>query len=310
MGTMSEPMGTSFDVTKLTLKDATGQATHTPSLLSSVARSGATGKTVTVSFHGDDLDFIKALPLLAVSDASTVLTLTTDFAVDTTGVQIKALTSIDNKTPASNGGYGEDTKHPNLTGFVLDLKTNTLRLTFDETVKADGINLNGIRLLASKGATDADEIYQLQTDKNNVQCARTQNVCGLSVVGDNGKGKTVHTTPTKMLYTFSLYSFSFWAFPDKTRLFRLTAVLQFCSSQPVPNFAHPFFKTNNSAGVIFYSFYITFILFCVHHTRAQATTNGDSDAACSLLRMQPTPFFPRDHLIFYFFCFYPLLFFK
>jgi len=171
--TMSEPMGTSFDVTKLTLKDATGQATHTPSLLSSVARSGATGKTVTVSFHGDDLDFIKALPLLAVSDASTVLTLTTDFAVDTTGVQIKALTSIDNKTPASNGGYGEDTKHPNLTGFVLDLKTNTLRLTFDETVKADGINLNGIRLLASKGATDADEIYQLQTDKNNVQCART-----------------------------------------------------------------------------------------------------------------------------------------
>jgi len=175
---MSEPMGTVFDVTKLKLvsSSSANAAYHTPSTATTVARSGATGKTLTVSFSADDLDFIKALPLLAVSKASTILTITSAFAKDTTGIAVAALANSDNTTPVeANGsdGYSADESNPSLTGFVLDLRTNTLRLTFDETVKAGQVDLSGIKLLASQGATAADEIYQLSTsaNSNNVQCA-------------------------------------------------------------------------------------------------------------------------------------------
>jgi hypothetical protein len=160
---MSEPVGTTFDVTKITLIDDTGAATHTPTGGNggtSAVRSGATGKIVTVTLSDDDLDFVKALPLLAVNDASTILTLTADFASDTSNRPIQPLAANDNKTPGA-AGFGSDSDRPELTGYILDLRTNQLKLTFSETVNTDNVDLSGIKLLASQGAVDTDKVYQL-----------------------------------------------------------------------------------------------------------------------------------------------------
>jgi uncharacterized cupredoxin-like copper-binding protein len=149
---MSEPVQDSVDVTALTVVSAADPVGHTLQTGSNVTLLDGQ-RLVKITLSATDLNAIKARASLATSDSNTVLTLGSSFALDKAGNNAGSVLASANTTPTS---FVPDTTQPALVSFALDLRTNTLRLTFSEAVNASSILPTGLALRATQGNATTD----------------------------------------------------------------------------------------------------------------------------------------------------------
>ena len=139
---MSEPVADSVNVTSLTLVSAADTAGHTlQSSSNAVLLDGQ--RLIQITLSAVDLNAVKARPSLAVSTTSTVLSLLSSFAADTTGLAVAPLALADGKSAST---FVPDTTDPELSSFKLDLSTDQLLLTFSETVNGSSFSVVAITL--------------------------------------------------------------------------------------------------------------------------------------------------------------------
>ena len=119
---------------------------------------GQHSTVITIDIGTNDLNRIKQLSDLAVSNSTTYLALPPSAIADMSGNLLVATTDT------NPSAFYEDTIQPNLLSFGLDLNTGVLSLTFDETVNASSINPDQITLL---GDNTNDTIHQLTLTGSN-----------------------------------------------------------------------------------------------------------------------------------------------
>ena len=105
-----------------------------------------------------DLNRIKELTRLATSRDNTFISITSNAVQDSTGNQVASI-SITNALQVSE--YTEDTTRPRLIAFKLDLDSDVLSLTFDETVSGATLDETQIILQEYRFSTPGDSFYQL-----------------------------------------------------------------------------------------------------------------------------------------------------
>jgi hypothetical protein len=155
--TVSEPVQPNIDVTKLAIVSAGDATGHKISNASNVTLFEG-NRRIEIALSVTDLNRIKARPALAVSAATTVITLSASFALDQAGNRITPVVSGDNKTPAS---FTEDSTKPRVVSFELDLRTNKLRLVFSETINVTSFRPTGVALLGANNASSDALVYTL-----------------------------------------------------------------------------------------------------------------------------------------------------
>jgi hypothetical protein len=97
----------------------------------------------------DDLNFIKKVRTLFVSDETTFVSLTSNFISDMQGNAIDQIETTDAQKVKS---YKNDDTNPTLREFDLDMTEHTLTLRFSETVKAtDTLNIESFTLKGASG---------------------------------------------------------------------------------------------------------------------------------------------------------------
>ena len=99
-----------------------------------------------VNLGSDDLNAIKAIYQLATTPNNTYLTITEGAIFDMVGLDLVAVPP-DSAIPAIS--YLEDTTEPFLTSFSLNLTSEVLTLTFNETVNVDSFNVTQLFIQSS-----------------------------------------------------------------------------------------------------------------------------------------------------------------
>ena len=112
------------------------------------------GPEIVVFISRDDLNAIKLIPELATTENNTFLSIDSFTIEDTVGLRVMNITS-EEALPVSS--YIPDSFGPVLFGFNLNLTSEILTLTFDETVNATSIFLAGF-ILHPTNVTSPDGI--------------------------------------------------------------------------------------------------------------------------------------------------------
>jgi len=152
---MSEPMTDAINVTELTFV-STGDTTGYALTSSSNATLADGQRLVQIALSITDLDQIKARPSLATASSNTVLQLGAGFGYDKNFNNVGSLSLSSSRTPVK---YEEDKTPPSLLSFVLDLRTNQLRLTFSEAINSTSFDPTAIMLLGAQ--TNSVSSYNL-----------------------------------------------------------------------------------------------------------------------------------------------------
>ena len=118
--------------------------THFQLTRDSEIEGGKDSTGITIKIGTNDLNKIKQLTGLAISNLTTYLTLSSSTVADMSGNPIVPVTTVD---PRNVSMFYEDTIQPNLVGFHIDLDSGVLRLTFDETVNASSVSPEQVTLL-------------------------------------------------------------------------------------------------------------------------------------------------------------------
>jgi len=142
----------SLDVSEIFLQNDVASSIEdqwrfTPGILDSETFSTSLdGPTIIVEIGSTDLNEIKRLTQLATSNYSTYLILSERAVNDTNN---NPVVSIKNGNATQANLVIPDTSRPQLRNFSLDLNESMLRLTFNETVRFDSLNVTSITLLNS-----------------------------------------------------------------------------------------------------------------------------------------------------------------
>ncbi len=123
----------SFDVTMVTLQMAPGDLDVSYTLTSSSIVSSDNGPIIEIYLSLDDLNQIKIVPQLAISESTTYISITENLVKDMNNNSVVAISS-NNPTQVMSGGFTQDTTDPELESFSLDVDAGTLTLNFSETV--------------------------------------------------------------------------------------------------------------------------------------------------------------------------------
>jgi hypothetical protein len=154
---VTEPVSSDINVTAFSIFSANGACGHRLSNASTV--SFADGhRRIIISLSADDLDAIKARSALGTDAASTVLVISSEFAMDKAGNKIVPVSRTDAKSASA---VEADLTRPTLVSFQLDLRTNQLKMIFSEAVNLTSFKPTGVTLLGSKGATAPALTYTL-----------------------------------------------------------------------------------------------------------------------------------------------------
>ena len=102
---------------------------------------------LTVLIGSSDLNAIKKLFSLATTDSNTYLSITADGVRDMVGLQVEPANDL------SVANYTVDSSMPELQRFSLDLSSEILSLTFDETVNVDTLNVSKLVIQSSANAS-------------------------------------------------------------------------------------------------------------------------------------------------------------
>ena len=155
-------LGTHLDPTQITLQadrmsNLTFSSFHTLGL-DGYLPPGEVSPIIDVPIMILDLNEIKRLRQLATSNNNSYLTATSFLVTDTKGNEVEAI-------PHTLGQqvyrYTPDTTKPRLTAFNLDLNSNILTLTFDETIAGDQFDETAILLYNGTVPLSSGSYYQL-----------------------------------------------------------------------------------------------------------------------------------------------------
>ncbi|XP_065886866.1 uncharacterized protein [Dysidea avara] len=120
--------------------------------------------TQSIFIHADDLNVIKQLYNLATSENNTYISLSSGGVLDMTDLPI--LEAI----PIKVNEYTADSTPPTLQRFSLNLTSEVLSLTFEETVNTASLNITYLTLFSEDNTTVASEVrlehYRSITDEN------------------------------------------------------------------------------------------------------------------------------------------------
>ena len=100
---------------------------------------------VTVYIGTSDLNAIKAIYQLATSSNNTFISFPNDTVLDMINLLVEPILEY-SALPVAAGGYQEDVTGPLLLSYTLNLTSEELILTFDETVNVGSFNITHIRL--------------------------------------------------------------------------------------------------------------------------------------------------------------------
>jgi hypothetical protein len=106
------------------------------------------GSSISVDISPADLNKIK-LAQFATSASDSYLSITEDAVKDLSALELTAIADSD-AVAVKTDGYDEDIGKPSFTGFTFTLDDGKIKFTFDEPVKPDTFNVNGIVLQGSK----------------------------------------------------------------------------------------------------------------------------------------------------------------
>jgi len=176
--TFNEPIiASSFTPGAFRLQSGADSATdlHSHQLTSATAPvdGAVNGKELTVQLSDDDLNAIKLLTLLAISDSSTYLVASLNGVTDIAG---KGLTPIVSTAAKLNtaAGWVFDSTAPKLTGLAVNMNLGTISLNFNEPIKADSLEGSLITVQSNKAATPDHEF--------DLSDASTESINGLQLV--------------------------------------------------------------------------------------------------------------------------------
>ena len=124
----------SLDVTQITLQNTPFNATSSVTLTGGVVRSNRYVTSFAVELTRSDLNLIKFLRDLAVSEPTTYLSITSGLIADSNNNPVVEISS-DSAQRVSN--FTADRTPPVLLSFNLDVNTGQIYITFDETVLPD-----------------------------------------------------------------------------------------------------------------------------------------------------------------------------
>jgi hypothetical protein len=116
------------------------------------------GTTLSFTLQRADVNVIKALKSLAISDASTFVSLPAEFIKDMYGNMLVPVPS-DEAVKVTN--FGRDTIAPQLLRFNIDLDKGQMKFVFDETVKGASIQPNELVLRDTSDPTMQTVNYTL-----------------------------------------------------------------------------------------------------------------------------------------------------
>ena len=109
------------------------------------------GAVIVIALGAGDLNEIKRLSALAISNLTTFITITSNTISDMAATP-NAVTAINVGSGQRVQTYTPDTTEPTLTSFTLDLTTEILRLSFSETVNVSSVDVTRIVLQGSNAS--------------------------------------------------------------------------------------------------------------------------------------------------------------
>ena len=149
-----------FDVTGVTLQSSESRALYEFTLTDG-EHSTTDDPTITINLTVSDLNEIKRIRGLATDVDNTYISLTSDVVYDTSGF---SLTEITTEQARKAGLHVPDTTSPILLEFSLNISSDELSLTFDETVSAGDVIPNRITVMSS----DVNETFVTLTNSSSV----------------------------------------------------------------------------------------------------------------------------------------------
>ena len=150
-----EPVNaSSLDATGITLLDGPGGVSYT---LTAGDTPSMNGLQIVVNFTDEDLNRIKEIESLLVSDESSFISITQDLISD---MSRNPVTPIRPEEALNTSMLVNDTTRPQLRSFDLDLNSDIMTLEFVETVNTSSINFSGIVL---QQAATSSNFYRLMS---------------------------------------------------------------------------------------------------------------------------------------------------
>ena len=151
--------GATFLSTTVTLHNSTNPSVLPLLKLTGTASSTSTGTVAEISLTDGDLNSLKKETTLGTTTTNTFITVTGGSIEDVAGNDAEA------KTALRAGLVVADKMSPSLVSFDLDMNSNTLILTFDETV--DASTLKGDQFTLQNAASSATQSYTLSDGSSN-----------------------------------------------------------------------------------------------------------------------------------------------
>ena len=188
---------------------------HTLGLDNSTMSVDGPTDVLTIYIFPDDLNRIKFLAQLAVSNDSTYLAASSFTVTDTKGNRLVNISS-DSALPVNQ--FVPDTTPPSLVSYDLDMNLGRIFLTFDETVNIDTLNFTSLTLqvltdLSILDAADVNDTIANGTDLNETN------------ISFSGSGDIVDLSfyDACRIFFFELTGGELVSFPNSTQLtFQLT----------------------------------------------------------------------------------------
>lgn len=113
---------------------------------------------ISIQLDFDDLNAIKGLRMLAVSQDSTFLSITSDLIRDMAAQRVEAITQ-EGALQVTN--FTDDFTPPELVSFDINLSEDTIYLTFSETIRPESLNFTLISLTDSNITANQTLVYTL-----------------------------------------------------------------------------------------------------------------------------------------------------
>ena len=149
-----EPVDTSkFNFSGITLQGASSvlptQTEMYYTLTGGEIVSGA-GTQVRIQLSTMDVNELQSRPLVATTPANTYLSLSSSLSLRDVTYLHNPVQAIPSTAARLVSNYQSDTAPPEIQSFILDLDSNTLRLTFSEAVLVNQLDLSKVRLTSSR----------------------------------------------------------------------------------------------------------------------------------------------------------------
>ena len=160
----SEAIALPIDPTQITLYGGADNTSSYYELTGGVAEVGDKPYLIMLRFDQADLNVIKSIADLVVSEDTTYLSLTNQTAQDYSGNEV---VNVTDEEPVRVTMFSADQTQPILRLFALDMNTDTLELSFSEYINVSTVDVTAITLQGSmNNESDSYTLRNSSVDQN------------------------------------------------------------------------------------------------------------------------------------------------